>query len=180
MSIGLSASASIGFGGGDGGGSDAYPYPFTTFNFQVEVRVPGVSERVCQASFAECDGLEVTMDVKSIREGGNNGQQIRLPGPLSFGQLTLKRGMTDTFDLWAWFAAVHNGTPAALRSDLRPDAEVVLIDPERQKSTVTFVLTRCLPLKLKAPALNAASGLVAIEELQVAYESLTLRPGGPL
>ncbi len=151
-------------------------YPFTAFNFRVEVKVPGVADRVCEALFSECDGLEMTSEIKTIREGGNNGQQIRLTGPLTFGMLTLKRGMTETFDLWNWFNAVHLATAKQLREDLRPDAEVVLLDPARSKTTARFTLLRCLPLKLKAPALNAASGLVAIEEFQLAYESLTLRP----
>ena len=56
-------------------------HPFTAFNFAVEINVPGVSTKVCNAAFAECDGLEMTMDVKTIREGGNNGRQIRLTGP---------------------------------------------------------------------------------------------------
>lgn len=154
-------------------------YPFTAFNFRVEVKVPGVAERICEALFSECDGLEMTSEVKTIREGGNNGQQIRLPGPMTFGTLSLKRGMTETFDLWNWFNAVHLATAKQLRENLRPDLEVVLLDPTRSKTTARFTLGRCLPLKLKAPALNAASGLVAIEEFQVAYESLTLRPSGP-
>jgi phage tail-like protein len=156
---------------------DKVAYPFTSFNFRVEVKVPGVSDRVCEALFSECDGLEMTAEVKTIREGGNNGQQIRLPGPLTFGTLSLKRGMTESFDLWNWFNAVHLADPKKLREELRPDAEVILLDPERKKSTARFALTRCLPLKLKAPGLNAASGLVAIEEFQLAYESLTLNPG---
>ena len=61
------------------------------------------------------------MDVKTIREGGNNGAQIRLTGPMNFGQLTLKRGMTANFDLWDWFKAMLTN-PA-----LRADAEVVLL-----------------------------------------------------
>jgi hypothetical protein len=40
-----------------------------------------------------------------------------------------------------------------------------------------FVLSRCLPAKLKAPSLNAREGGVAIEELQLAYEALELKPG---
>ena len=46
-------------------------------------RVDGVADALCSAAFAECDGLEMTMDVKTIREGGNNGAQIRLTGPVS-------------------------------------------------------------------------------------------------
>src|SRR5215211_2504867 len=81
-------------------------YPFMAFNFAVEIKVEGVAMQICDAAFAECDGLEMTMDVKTIREGGNNGQQIRLTGPMNFGTLTLKRGMTANFDLWKWFSAM--------------------------------------------------------------------------
>ncbi len=77
-------------------------YPFTNFNFSVEITRAGPAARLVSAAFAECDGLDMTQDVKTIREGGNNGQQIRLTGPTSFGLLTLKRGMTSNFDLWQW------------------------------------------------------------------------------
>ena len=116
-------------------------YPFTAFNFSVEIDVPGVSPKVCKAAFAECDGLDVTMDVKTIREGGNNGKQIRLAGPLSYGQLTLKRGMTDAFDLWTWLERVL-ADPA-----LRANAEVVVFAPDRVTERARFVLSRCVPVK---------------------------------
>jgi len=144
-------------------------YPFTAFNFAVEIRVPGVSEKVCHAAFAECDGLEMNMEVKTIREGGNNAKQLRLAGPVSYGQLTLKRGMTTTFDLWDWFAAVMSN------ARLRADATVVIFDADGRTEQALFVLSRCLPVKLKAPPLNAKDGMVAVEELQLAYESLTFK-----
>jgi phage tail-like protein len=147
-------------------------YPFTTFNFGVEIRVNDDLPRVCNAAFAECDGLEMTMDVKTIREGGNNATQIRLAGPVGYGQLTLRRGMTSTFDLWDWFSAVTRAP------DLRADGEVVLYAADGVTERVRFVLSRLLPIRVKAPQLNAKDGLVAIEELQVAYESLTLKPAG--
>jgi hypothetical protein len=37
-----------------------------------------------------------------------------------------------------------------------------------------FKLRGCLPIKIKAPALNASDGLVAIEEMQIAYSSFTV------
>jgi phage tail-like protein len=145
-------------------------HPFTAFNFAVEINVPGVATKVCNAAFSECDGLEMTMEVKTIREGGNNGKQIRLTGALSYGQLTLKRGMTATFDLWDWFSMML--TNAALRAD----AQVVVFAANGTTERARFILARCIPIKLKAPALNAKDGVVAIEELQLAYESLTLKP----
>lgn len=147
--------------------------PFTGFNFAVEINVPGVSTKVCNAAFSECDGLEMTMDVKTIREGGNNARQVRLTGPLNFGMLTLKRGMTKSFDLWDWM------TRMIAEPGLRADAEVVLMAPDGHTERARFILSRCVPAKLKAPPLNAKEGGVAIEELQLAYESLSLkRPEG--
>ena len=148
--------------------SETIANPFTAFNFAVELNVEPVSKQVCSAAFSECDGLEMTMEVKTIKEGGNNGAQIRLAGLVGYGQLTLKRGMTANFDLWDWFAGVVRDP------SLRADGEVVLLGPDRSERA-RFLLRRCLPLKLKAPALNAKDGMVAIEELQLAYESLTLR-----
>ena len=143
--------------------------PFIAFNFSVEINVPGVSARVCNASFAECDGLEMTMEVKTIREGGNNNRQIRLTGPVNYGQVTLKRGMTSSFDLWDWFSSMQRFP------GLRANAEVVLFSADHQDVRARFLLERCVPIKLKAPALNAKDGMVAVEELQLAYEVLTLR-----
>ncbi len=143
-------------------------YPFTAFNFAVEIDVPGVSEQVCSAAFSECDGLEMSMEVKTIREGGNNGRQIRLTGPRNYGTLTLKRGMTATFDLWSWFSATLTN-PA-----LRADAQVVLYASDGRTVRARFLLTRCVPVKLKAPPLNGKDGMVAIEEFQLAYEALSL------
>jgi len=81
-------------------------YPFTAFNFSIEISKEGDANRLCSAAFSDCDGLEMTMDVKTIKEGGANGRAVRLSGVVSYGQLTLKRGMTANFDLWDWFAAV--------------------------------------------------------------------------
>lgn len=144
-------------------------YPFTAFNFAIEIKVEGVAMQICDAAFSECDGLEMTMDVKTIREGGNNGKQIRLTGPINYGQVTMKRGLTSTFDLWDWFNLMLQDP------SLRSDAEVVIFAPDGQTERARFLLSRCVPIKLKAPPLNAKDGAVAIEELQLSYESLTLK-----
>ncbi len=68
--------------------------PFTAFNFHVEITVEGIAEQVCDAEFSECDGLEMTLEPKTIREGGRNSGPVHMTGPVSYGQLTLKRGMT--------------------------------------------------------------------------------------
>jgi phage tail-like protein len=145
-------------------------YPFTAFNFSVEINRGEDGKPLVNAAFSECDGLEMSMEVKTIREGGGNDRQIRLNGPVSYGQLTLKRGMTESFDLWNWF---HDTVE---QPQLRADAEVVLLAADGQTERARFKLDRCLPVKMKAPALNAKDGQIAIEELQIAYETLRFVP----
>jgi phage tail-like protein len=81
--------------------------------------------------------------------------------------------MTESFDLWDWMEAMVS------KPSLRADAEVVLYAADGVTERVRFILSRCIPVKLKAPALNAKDGTVAIEEFQMAYESLSVkRPSG--
>lgn len=148
--------------------------PFTAFNFQVVIRLPDRDQPLCAAAFAECSGLEMTAAVKTIRQGGDNNRQIHLTGPVSYGQLSLKRGMTSSFDLWEWFDLVLRQG----EQHLRATCEVVMGASDRSGDHASFVLAGCLPVKLAAPALNAKDGLVAIEEMQVAYELLTVGGGG--
>jgi phage tail-like protein len=147
----------------------AEPYPFTAFSFAVEINRGQDGNPLVNAAFAECDGLEMTMEVKTIREGGANDRQIRFNGPLAFGQLILKRGMTPNFDLWNWFQDSVDDP------GLRADAEVVLLAADGSTERARFALSRCVPVKLKAPALNAKDGGIAVEELQVAYEALKFK-----
>ena len=55
---------------------------------------------------------------------------------------------------------------------LRADARVALLAPDGTEQA-GFRLRRCLPVRLKAPRLDARHGVVAIEELELACEALT-------
>lgn len=146
--------------------------PFSAFNFAVEIVRADAPSPLVSAAFSECDGLEMGMEIKTIREGGANDRQIRLAGPATLGQLTLKRGMTDgSFDLWKWMS------DSIADPSLRAEAEVVLMASDGASERARFVLSRCLPIKLKAPALSGKDGAVAVEELQIAYERISVKPG---
>jgi phage tail-like protein len=142
--------------------------PFPAFNFLVEIQVPGIDGLLCGAAFAECRGLEIGLDVRAV------GEQRLLAGAASYGRVTLRRGMTPSFDLWDWCAAVLRDRT------LRADAVVIVLGPEGENPVAAFRLRGCLPTRLRAPALDARVTAVAIEELELACESVTLvRPGEP-
>jgi phage tail-like protein len=147
------------------------PRPFITFSFEVRLTLPDENSPLCRAAFAECDGLEMSVSPKTIHEGGNNGRVIHLPGPVSYGLLSLKRGMTADLGLWNWFERSQR------ERGLRARGMVLMLDStEKQKreQRLRFDLTGCLPVKLRAPGLNAKDGQIAVEEMQIAYETLVL------
>ncbi len=150
--------------------STARPYPFMAFNFAVEIHRDDEGGPLVEAAFADCDGLEMTMEVKTIREGGASDRAIRVNGNVAYANLTLKRGMTEDFGLWKWFRDSIDDPR------LRADAEVVVLGPDH-KERARFLLSRCVPIKMKAPTLSAAGAAIAIEELQMAYETMKFVPG---
>lgn len=150
--------------------------PYTAFRFEVVLNLDdppaGITNPVCSAAFSECSGLEMNMQPKEVRQGGDNGRVIHLAAQATYGQLTLQRGMTANLHLWQWMAAA-----ARPGRNNKAQGEVTMHDADGTPRLV-FVLEDCLPVKVSGPSLNAKDGLIAIEQMQLAYASLTLRPAG--
>ena len=143
-----------------------------TFNFLIRIDTGGDGGALCEAAFAECAGLEISAAPKTIREGGNNAGPIHLTGPISYGVLALKRGMSESFDLWTWFDTVYRDGGQHRRAD----CEIEVRTPDRTAVAYSLRLTGCLPIKLNAPDLNAREGGIAIEAIEIAYQGLRLVP----
>ena len=134
----------------------------------------GGQEDVCGGAFAECSGLESSMEPKLIRAGGLNYGAVQRAGPVSFATVVLKRGMTRTPDLFRWYQLVAGGHYA-----WRLSAELVVLNTAGEPA-LTWGLDNCLPVKFKAADLNARGTDIGIEELHLAHEGLRLfEPGAP-
>ncbi|HEY6170072.1 MAG TPA: phage tail protein [Verrucomicrobiae bacterium] len=124
---------------------------------------------VAGGTFAECTGLEATMEPRVIREGGLNYGAHQRSGAVSFATVILRRGITDNGDLWKWFALSTQAGGYAYRVDV----EIHHLDAARN-SVRGWKLFRALPVKLKSSDLNARGGEVAVEELHLVHEGLTM------
>ncbi len=153
--------------------SEVYDYPLRGFRFQVDFKeqmltntTEGGEVLLCSGAFAECTGLEATMVPKVIKEGGRNWGVVQRSGPVNFGTVVLKRGLTQTDDLWAWFNLVGEGAYAQ-----RLNVTVTLFD-QAGNGVFTWTLLKAIPTKFKAPDLNAKNNEVAIEELHLVHEGM--------
>lgn len=133
---------------------------YTAFNFQVEI------SGVTAAGFQECSGLANATDVIEYREGGDS--RIRkIPGLTRYGPIVLKRGVTNSNELWNWRNAVIGGN-----TDRRAGS-IILLDEKRQE-VKRWNFFEGWPSKWIGPHLRALSRDVAIEELEITCEMIEL------
>lgn len=152
---------------------DGFESPVIGFRFQVDFKeqmlanaTEGGEVLLCRGAFAECSGLEVTMEPKTIKEGGRNWGANQRMGQVSFGTVVLKRGLSSNGDLWTWFNLVGQGAYAQ-----RLNVTITLFD-QAGTGLFSWTLLKALPIKFKAPDLIASNSEVAIEELHLVHEGL--------
>lgn len=145
--------------------------PLHVFRFKVEFAdsYSGDDVPLCSGLFSEVSGLEATMEPKTIKEGGHNYGASQRAGQVSFGTVILKRGITEARNLWQWFELVNNQGKYASRMDVT----ITLLDGAGTP-LLAWMLDFALPVKFKAPDLNATASEVGIEELHLVHEGLSV------
>jgi phage tail-like protein len=135
--------------------------PYAAFNFLVEI------DGVTVAGFSEVGGLTTESDIVEYRTGAEDFTVRKLTGLKKFPNITLKRGFTDSKELWDWRKKVLDGKTE------RQSGSVVLLNEARQPS-LRWNFREGWPSKWEGPALNAKNNEVAIESMEIAHEGLAL------
>ncbi|HGX93129.1 MAG TPA: phage tail protein [Candidatus Tenderia sp.] len=144
---------------------------FLPFRFKVSLYTQGNGQLICGGSFSEVSGLEASMEVKTLREGGRNYGEVQLAGQTTFATIVLKRGVTEIGDLWSWFDI----TTQQGNYGYRLSGEIDVLDPgEAEKVLLRWKLSNCMATKFKGPDLSATAAQIAIEELELVHEGLNL------
>jgi phage tail-like protein len=124
-----------------------------------------------QSGFAECSGLEATMQVDEYREGGRNTGVLRFPGRIMHPSIKLRRGATSDQDLWDWHDSFLRGRGK------RRDG-VIELHNDTGDVVRTWRFQRGLPVRWAGPALAGNQNAVAVEELEIAHEGLVVHALG--
>jgi phage tail-like protein len=135
--------------------------PYAAFNFLVEI------DGVTVAGFSECSGLSSETDPIEYRNGSEDITVRKLPGLVKYSNITLKRGFTQSKELWQWRKQVLDGKTQ------RRSGTVTLLD-EARKPALRWNFREAWPRKLDGPTLNAKTNEVAIETLEIAHEGLVV------
>lgn len=153
------------------------PEILTACRFYLGLTLDGSTNDI-DCHFLECRGFQQTQAPIEICEVTANkwgqaktgqvaGQTVRtkLPGNVKCGNLTLRRGMTSSKELWDWFAAVQEGNWKKQRR-----LAALSIYNQAAEEVARFELAGAWPSSYKITDVNARSTEIEIEELEIAFE----------
>ncbi len=120
---------------------------------------------VVLGGFSECSGLEMSMQPEEYKEGGRNGCTLKFPTRVTWGNITLKKGVGAWPTLWDWHYGFTKG------EGKRRDGVITLVNDLHLPTNIWY-FSRGLPVKYSGPALNAAQNNVAIESIEIAHEGV--------
>jgi phage tail-like protein len=136
--------------------------PYRNFNFTVEI------DGIGAAGFSEVIFPSSTIGIVEYREGGDKASATRkLPGRVHYGNVVLRRGVSQSADLWNWWNTLRNGTVD------RRDGVIVLLDSDLQ-AVRRWVFGGAWPCRYDVSPLAGRGEETVIETLELAVESFAL------
>jgi phage tail-like protein len=135
----------------------------TTHIYQVEIDGVNIGQ------FQEISGISIERQVIEHRATLPLGQEVikKIPGPLKYGDITLKRGMTDSDDLYKWVMDVKEGKVDAARRN----GSIVQYDTQYAEVN-RWNFRNGWPSKWEAPAHKANANEVAVESVTITVEEI--------
>jgi phage tail-like protein len=149
--------------------SDALARPQYTGSFLFEV------DGVEIGKFSEANGLQLDIAVEEVEEGGQNQFVHKLPGRMSWPNVTLKRGVTQTDDLFAWAQASAGEGFAANENKLERKSAAVTLVSDKGERLRAWEFEEAFPVRWQGPTFAASSSDVASEELEIAHHGFRSR-----
>ena len=137
-------------------------YPLPAYHFTVDWGGT-------RTGFIEVSGLNISVDVTEFRDGTDPNKAARkMPGHFNFSNIILKRDIVKgDNDFFRWMQTINLNT--AERRDI-----VVTLLNENHEPVIRWKVNNSFPVKLTGPVLTANSNNVAIEELELAHEGISV------
>ena len=141
--------------------------PYVQFNFLVDL---GSGTTGPEAGFQECSGIGMEVTVAEYRTGNAKENSVmKITGMNKSSDITLKRGVIGSLNLYQWLNDIRNGNQDAMRTVI-----LQLQNEDHTATVMTWKLLRARIIKFTCGPLNAKGTDVAMEEMVLAYERLEM------
>ena len=136
--------------------------PYVQFNFLVDLGT-GNTEGP-EAGFQEVSGIGMEVTVAEYRNGNEKENSVRkITGLNKSTDVTLKRGVIGSLNLYNWLNQIRNGDQNAMRT-----VTIHLQNEDHTAIVQTWKLLRARIIKHTSGPMNAKGTDVAMEELVLA------------
>lgn len=142
-------------------GRDSDPLVGFTFGLDID----GIS----MGYFTECSGLgssNETIDHLVVDDKGHELVQ-KIPGRLSWEDISLKRGITAEMAIWDWREQVEQGK----MGDARRNGSVIMYD-RNYEEVARWDFVNGWPSKVTGPSLSASGNDIGVEEITIVHEGI--------
>lgn len=118
-------------------------------------------------AFRECTGLGSENEVVEYKASGQKGEFVikKVPGRMKWNNITLKRGITDSMDMWRWRKLIEQGQIGQARKN-----GTITMYNQQGVAIAKWNFINAWPSKLTGPSANANNNEVAIEEMELTHE----------
>jgi phage tail-like protein len=142
--------------------------PYVQFNFLVDLGTGNTDGP--EAGFQECSNIGMEVTVAEYRNGNEKENSVRkITGLNKSTDVTLKRGVIGSLNLYQWLNDIRNGSQGALRN-----VTIQLQSEDHTAVVQTWKLFRARIIKHVSGPFNAKGTDVAMEELTLSYERLEM------
>lgn len=132
---------------------------YGAYRFWVEI------DGLLAAGFTEVSGLQAEIETHEYHEGGLNHYTHHFPKKIKYPALVLKRGISQSDELWNWYNGVMSGNL------IRKNGSIILLNQAGiEKSRWNFF--NAYPTKWSGPEFNATRNDVGIETLELTHTGL--------
>jgi phage tail-like protein len=145
--------------------------PYSQFNFTVQIGTD--NGQGTNAGFQEVSGLGAEIHIAEYRAGNykDNGP-IKINGSYKVNDVTLKRGVIGELALlYNWFKATQAG---GNDTGVLLTVIINLLSEDRTTVAQTWTLANARPMKYTGPSLTGKGTDVAVDELVLSCEGITL------
>lgn len=138
--------------------------------FHFAVSFTGSGPSISDAAFQEVSGLETSIDVESVVEGGENRFVHQLPKPAKRSNIVLKRGLTEkSSGLVKW---CKDTMERDFAKKIEPKNLVISLLDEEGDPVATWSVGNAYPVKWSVGGFDAMKNELAIETIELAATTL--------
>ena len=142
--------------------------PYVQFNFLVDLGTGSTDGP--EAGFQEISNIGMEVTVAEYRNGNEKENSVRkITGLNKATDVTMKRGVIGSLNLYSWLNDIRNGNQNALRT-----VTIQLQNEDHTSVVQTWKLMRARIIKHISGPMNAKGTDVALEELTLSYERLEM------